>query len=109
MRVSLDNRFVRADRPIAEQMLEPHLGGHDGFTWDDCYADWESTELQYYWRDLDLHVTSQDDQWRRGAFDQAIALVRSGDDRARHYLSRIVGRDPDSADAQTARAVLENA
>ena len=38
--------------------IAPHFGSLD---WDDIYADWDSEELQYYWRDLDYEVVPFED------------------------------------------------
>jgi len=105
--VSLDNRYVSAHRPIAEQMLRPHLESHDGFTWEQVYAGWQSTDLQYYWQQHELDVIPLNPQWKNVAFSEALDLVASEDNaRARHYLSRVVRRNPDSDDGRRAAAVL---
>jgi cobalamin biosynthesis protein CobD/CbiB len=43
------------------------------------------------------------------AFDEAIELARSGDERARLHLRRIVLRDPESAQGKVAAQVLRPA
>lgn len=57
MRLSADFRFQPVSEPLTDLVLEPHFGR---LTWEEIYADWESTELQYYWHDLDLDVVEFD-------------------------------------------------
>jgi hypothetical protein len=60
MRVSLDNRYQTLKNPITEQMLVPHLSIDGEPSWDEIYADWESEELQYYGKKLDMTVVLWD-------------------------------------------------
>lgn len=53
MRLSVDFRFQPQGVPLTEGCLEPHFGLQ---SWDEIYADWTSTDLQYYWKDLDFDV-----------------------------------------------------
>lgn len=53
MRLSVDYRYQCEGEPVADHVLQPHFGR---LTWDDIYADWSDTSLQYYWRDLDVEV-----------------------------------------------------
>lgn len=106
MRVSLDNRYQAFGRPIAEQMLTPHLSNLNTFGWEQVYKDWESEEFKYYWKDHDLEVLRKIQTWGEIAFGEALELARSGDLKATHYLSRIVKRDPDSEDGVRAAEVL---
>ena len=58
MRISIDFRWQLEGEPLTEGCLAPHFGSLD---WDDIYADWDSEELQYYWRDLDYEVVPFED------------------------------------------------
>lgn len=106
MRISLDNRYQALDQPIAEHMLLPHLRTHHDLTWDEVYRNWQSTELQYYWRNLDLKVLPKDESWGAKGFAEALARARRGDQEARHHLSRLVKRSPDSEQGRAAAAAL---
>ncbi len=53
MRLSVDFRYQQEGEALTPIVLEPHFQRQ---TWDDVYADWESTEHQYYWHDLDYEV-----------------------------------------------------
>ena len=108
LRISLDNRYQRLDQPIAAHMLLPHLRTHHELTWDEVYRDWGSPELQYYWRDLDLEVLPKDESWGARGFEEALSLARHGDPGARHHLTRLLKRDPDSDQARAAAAALRD-
>jgi hypothetical protein len=53
LRVSVDFRYQDEGEALTPLVLEPHF---QQSTWDEIYAGWSSTELQYYWRDLDYEV-----------------------------------------------------
>jgi hypothetical protein len=106
LRISLDNRYQALDQPIAEHMLLPHLRTHHELTWEEVYRDWRSTELQYYWRDLDLKVLPKNESWGARGFEEALALARRGDPGAQHHLARLVKRNPDSEQGRAAAAAL---
>ena len=104
--MSLDNRYQAVDDPIAEHMLEPHLNLFNSLQWEDVYRDWESDELQYYWKDHDLTVLPRDFSYGNKGFEEALELARGGDDRAVLHLNRVVKRDPTAELAQRAVAGL---
>ena len=53
MRLSIDFRWQLEGEALTPIVLEPHFGR---LRWDEIYADWESEELEYYWRDLDYET-----------------------------------------------------
>jgi hypothetical protein len=106
LRVSLDNRYQRVCDPIAEHMLNPHLSGMSPLSWADVYASWSSDEFQYYWKEHNMPVLPKITKYLEQAFEEAIQLARSGDDRARLHLRRIVLRDPASPQGKLAASVL---
>lgn len=106
MRLSLDNRYTPLGEPVADHMLEPHLNVFSQLTWDDVYRDWSATDLQYYWKSLDLKIIPRDMQYLEKGFGEAIQLAKAGDPLARHYLQRFVTRDPESREASAAREAL---
>ena len=107
LRVSLDNRYQAVDAPIAEHMLEPHLNIFDSLKWEHVYQNWESDELKYYWKDLDLTVLPRDFSYGNKGFEEALELARDGDERAILHLNRAIKRDATSEPAQRAAAVLQ--
>ncbi len=50
IRLSLDVRYQPVDEPIEAKSLLPHCD----LTWQEIYANWQSTDLQYYWDSLSL-------------------------------------------------------
>lgn len=53
MRLSVDFRYQLEGQPLTEGCLEPHFRQ---LGWEEIYEDWDSTEFQYYWRDLRYEV-----------------------------------------------------
>jgi hypothetical protein len=53
LRLSVDFRYQQAGEALTEVCLHPHFRR---LTWEDVYADWDSDERQYYWRDLDYEL-----------------------------------------------------
>lgn len=53
MRLSLDYRYQGVSQPVTQGSLEPHMGC---LSWDEIYAGWRETRLQYYWRSLPLNI-----------------------------------------------------
>ena len=50
MRLSVDFRYQLEGEALTPICLQPHF---ERLSWDEIYADWQSDELQYYWRDKD--------------------------------------------------------
>ncbi len=55
-RLSFDVRYQPAHLPVEEKSLLPHCG----LQWEEIYADWESDDLKWYWRRLDLAPAAWD-------------------------------------------------
>ncbi len=107
IRVSLDNRYQAYEIPIAEQMLVPHLSNLTmGYGWEEVYADWESDDLKYYWKNDDLEVHDKITTWGQIGFDEAIEQAKGGDEKAKLQLRRIVKRGMDDANTKRAADVL---
>ncbi len=52
VRFSVDTRFCDYGAPTFISNFEPHYGSHiEGHNWESVYRNWQSKELQYYWRD----------------------------------------------------------
>jgi ectoine hydroxylase-related dioxygenase (phytanoyl-CoA dioxygenase family) len=58
LRLSVDYRYQPISLPIEEKSLRPHC---DVLPWEDAYAGWQSTDLQYYWRRYPLDMQAFDD------------------------------------------------
>ncbi|MDZ7782668.1 MAG: phytanoyl-CoA dioxygenase family protein [Halioglobus sp.] len=48
MRLSVDFRYQLEGEALTEGCLKPHF---ERVSWEEIYADWQSDELKYYWRD----------------------------------------------------------
>jgi hypothetical protein len=107
LRVSLDNRYQAQSQPIAEHQLLPHLNRSSKQTWEDIYPYWQSSDLKYYWKDLNLRVIPSDNTRQERGFAEALELARQGNELARPLLVRIVRRDPYSPQGQAAQEALE--
>ena len=106
LRVSLDNRYQSPSQPIAEHQLQPHLSRTSHQTWDDVYATWQTTDLQYYWRQLPLQVVPSDRTQQERGFREALERARAGDEYARPLLDRVVRINPDTPEAHAAKEAL---
>ena len=52
VRLSVDTRFCPYGAPVFSTNLAPHHGwGIDALDWDFVYRSWDSSGLQYYWKD----------------------------------------------------------
>lgn len=68
LRLSVDYRYQGVSQPIVGDGLLPH---YNRLTWDQIYADWGDTNLQYYWRDLNLQIATRDRSFHESAKAQA--------------------------------------
>lgn len=66
LRLSVDYRYQPLSHPIVESSLRPHFAQ---VTWDAIYADWKSTEYQYYWQELPIHLVAPAPDLRRKLVD----------------------------------------
>jgi len=106
LRVSLDNRYQKLGGIVSEHMLEPHLNGFNNLVWEDVYADWETDDLKYYWKEMDNPEIPRDASLSEKGFAEALELAKRGNEHARIHLNRAIRRDPDSAQAKAAKEVL---
>ena len=58
VRLSVDYRYQPLSLPIEEKSLIPHC---NLLPWDEVYAGWHTTDMQYHWRQYPLTYTSFDD------------------------------------------------
>ena len=106
LRISLDNRYQRIGDPVAEHMLNPHLSTMSPLSWDEVYEGWSSDEFKFYWKQHDNPVIPQVTKFMETAFNEAVTLAKSGDERAQLHLERICIRDPQSDRGKIAAEVL---
>ena len=106
LRLSVDYRYQARSQPIAESNLAaPHTGQ---ITWEDVYRGWTSTDLRYYWKEVDLAVAAFDTGYFANRDREAFEAAERGDPVARPALLRIAQRDPDPAKRERAdRALAE--
>lgn len=60
IRLSVDFRYQGVSQPVTAGSLEPH---HGQISWEEIYEGWQSSRLQYYWRDLSLNVVDWSPQY----------------------------------------------
>jgi hypothetical protein len=58
VRLSVDYRYQPLSLPVEEKSLLPHC---NLLPWDDIYAGWQSTDMQYYWKQYALEFQEFDD------------------------------------------------
>ncbi len=103
MRLSVDYRYQARSLPIAETNLTPHTGQ---VTWEEIYTGWKSTDLQHYWKKVDLTLKGFDTSYLEVRDREAFERARQGDPVARPALLRIAQRDPDPAKRERANQAL---
>ena len=104
LRLSLDNRYQAIGDPIAEHMLEPH--GPSQLQWEDIYPQWPTDDLKYYWKNIQNPTVPQDMSFSEKGFAEALDLARAGNEHAIFRLKRTIKNNPDTAESQTAEALL---
>ncbi len=57
MRLSVDFRFQQEGEALTENVLKPHF---QRFDWEEVYANWESKEHQYYWKNKNYIIEAWD-------------------------------------------------
>ncbi len=67
LRISVDYRYQGLAGAIVEDGLIPH---YNRLTWEEIYQGWQSTALQYYWRDLPLQTVARDRSYHQNAKPQ---------------------------------------
>jgi phytanoyl-CoA dioxygenase PhyH len=103
LRQSMDARYQRVSEPVSELSLQPYA---NLYTWDQVYAGWRSTELQYYWRKQPITIGAFDAQYYDKRDVIAFEMAERGDTAARASLLRIVQRDKSPAKRERAAALL---
>jgi ectoine hydroxylase-related dioxygenase (phytanoyl-CoA dioxygenase family) len=78
LRQSFDARYQPAQFPIANLSLTPSKdsGCKD---WDEVYADWQSDDGQFYWKNLDLKVVELERKYYEADYPEAFEKALKGD------------------------------
>ena len=103
LRLSVDYRYQGAREPIVGAFLDPHVAN---MSWEEVYAGWESSDIQYYWRDFDLETVVRDSRYYDKRDAEALELARRGNDVARPVLMRMIERESDRAKRQVFEEAL---
>ncbi len=103
LRLSLDHRYQAVSEPIAVHNLLPHGGQID---WEEVYRGWQTTDLQFYWKDLELSTVRSDRGLQEKVEAEAWQLARKGNDRALSILQHVVSGYADHEKRRVARQVL---
>jgi len=64
LRISVDYRYQGLSQPVVEDGLLPH---YNRLSWPEIYADWQSTQYQYYWRELNVQTVPRDRSYQENA------------------------------------------
>ena len=72
-RLSVDYRYQEEGKALTPMVLEPHFGR---LRWEQIYQGWNSTALQYYWRDRDFSEVDWDDRLHQLPDDHFVDAVR---------------------------------
>lgn len=103
LRLSLDGRYQKVSDPISDKTLIPH-GGLG--TWEDVYAGWPDSDIQYYWKKWDLNFKEYDYSYHQKRDDMAFEMAERGDLTAVSTLQRIIARDNDPSKRRKAEVLL---
>ena len=103
LRLSVDYRYQSARQPIVGAFLNPHVAN---MGWEEVYAGWESSDLQYYWRNFDVETVVRDSRFYDKRDEEALELARQGNDVARPVLMRMIERESDPSKRQVFEEAL---
>ena len=103
LRLSVDYRYQSAREPIVGAFLDPHVAN---MGWEEVYAGWESSDLQYYWRNFDVETVVRDSRFYDKRDEEALELARQGNDVARPVLTRMIERESDPSKRQVFEEAL---
>ena len=68
LRLSVDFRYQGVSQPVVASSFQPH---HGQLSWEDIYANWQSPQFQYYWRDLPLQYVEWTSRYHEAAKAEA--------------------------------------
>ena len=103
LRMSIDARYQKISDPIAPGSLLPHAQPAE---WEDIYADWPTSDLQFYWKTWDMDVKEYDNSYHEKRDEMGLEMAAKGDKGSISVLQRIVARDTDPAKRERAADLL---
>ena len=103
LRMSIDARYQKISDPIAPGSLLPHAQPAE---WEDIYADWPTSDLQFYWQTWDMDVKEYDNSYHEKRDEMGLEMAAKGDKGSISVLQRIVARDTDPAKRKRAADLL---
>lgn len=103
LRMSIDARYQKISDPIAPGSLLPHAQPAE---WEDIYADWPTSDLQFYWKKWDMEVKEYDNSYHEKRDEMGLEMAEKGDKGSISVLQRIIARDTDPAKRKKAADLL---
>ena len=103
LRMSIDARYQKISDPIAPGSLLPHAQPAE---WEDIYADWPTSDLQFYWKKWDMEVKEYDNSYHEKRDEMGLEMAEQGDKGSISVLQRIIARDTDPAKRKKAADLL---
>lgn len=103
LRMSIDARYQKISDPIAPGSLLPHAQPAE---WADIYADWPTSDLQFYWKKWDMEVKEYDNSYHEKRDEMGLEMAEKGDKGSISVLQRIIARDTDPAKRKKAADLL---
>ena len=87
---------------VAKEFI-PH---GDQLSWEEVYAGWQSTDIQYYWKKHDLNIVPLDRDYMANRDAKSFELARTGDETVRPALIRIANQEADPEKRKAAEEAL---
>ena len=103
LRMSIDARYQKISDPIAPGSLLPHAQPAE---WEDIYADWPTSDLQFYWKKWDMEVKEYDNSYHEKRDEMGLEMAEQGDKGSISVLQRIIARDTDPVKRKKAADLL---
>jgi len=103
LRMSVDFRYSGVSTPKVAKEFIPH---GDQLSWEEVYAGWQSTDIQYYWKKHDLNIVPLDRDYMANRDAKSFELARKGDETVRPALIRIANQEADPEKRKAAEEAL---
>ena len=89
LRQSFDARYQAASQPVTQVTITP--GPDSGCAdWESVYANWNSEDMQFYWREFDLKIVPFGKKHFEIDYPLAFQIAKSGDLSMRESLLRLI-------------------
>ncbi len=103
IRLSSDVRYCGVSQQVSSVSMQPH----GTLSWEEIYAGWESTDLQFHWEKHDLDIVPFDTSFNEKRDAEALAEGRKGNKIAKAALLNIAYSSSDPAKRSAAKEVLQ--